>query len=73
MTIQEMAEKIGALTGSPVRSKLVKDNRSLGAPREVWVSLEKFQKLFPDIKIRSFSEGLIPTIDWTRNLLESAQ
>ena len=73
LSIMEMAEEIGRQTGSSVQIKPSNDNRTVGAPAEVWVSLERFSEIALGYKPRIFSNGLTETIQWTKKLLENGQ
>ena len=73
ISIEDLAKRIGKLTNSDLRYEPVEDNRSRGATSEVWVSMDKLKDLNGDLKIRSLSNGLGPTIEWTKKLLDNVE
>jgi nucleoside-diphosphate-sugar epimerase len=73
ITIENLAKSIGKLTNAVLYFEPVEDNRSLGAPEEVWVSMDKFGDLIGPIELKSLGEGLGPTIEWTKKLLDNAE
>jgi len=72
ITIGDLAKLIASLTGAELQSSLEIDNRSIGAPDEVWVSLEKFNSFETNFEPRKLREGLVPTISWSSNLIKNA-
>ena len=70
--IAELAGLIATLTKAELQNNYVNDNRTAGAPDEVWVSLEKFRSLAPGFEVTKLEQGLIPTIKWTADLMKSA-
>lgn len=71
LSILDIATEIAQQTGSPIELKPILDARTVGAPAEVWVSLDKLTRTVGEQNFSALSEGLIPTISWTRKLLES--
>jgi nucleoside-diphosphate-sugar epimerase len=71
ITIGNLAKLIASLTGAELKSSLNIDNRSIGAPDEVWVSLDKFHSFETNFEPRKLREGLVPTISWSSNLMKS--
>lgn len=72
ITIGELAKLIAKLTGADLHRSFESDNRTLGAPDEVWVSLAKFNSFGAEFKPRKLIDGLVPTINWTEDLMRSA-
>jgi nucleoside-diphosphate-sugar epimerase len=67
LLIREVAEKIGAQLGVPV---ILPDTAKPleGAPAEVGLDMNLFQKEFGDLQYVDFDEGLRRTIDWHRTI-----
>jgi hypothetical protein len=63
-----MASKIAKLLKVDVDKKVLNDNRSYGAPEEVWVSNAKLVNLIKNFSFTDFEVGLINTIDYMKNL-----
>jgi dTDP-glucose 4,6-dehydratase/UDP-glucuronate decarboxylase len=68
ISIFEMASKIARILKVDIDKKNLNDNRSNGAPEEVWVSNVKLVNKVKNFLFTDFEVGLIQTIDYLKKL-----
>lgn len=64
ISIAELAGKIGAAAGVPVRAPMPDSAGSPGAPVDVRLDISRFEREFQPMAFTSLEEGLRRTMDW---------